>query len=384
MSKLLDELRKKYPTAKDAIRALGLDDAVLKSLPKLAYDGAANMMPTRLEYLAIDRTAKAINPLLMAMDAKGKEVTVDYAQLFKGLTTKNFKQRKPLIMDGIKKLIKGKTIAKDASVEHLAHLLDQFEHTPEPKSLDESVSKEQHNAMEAAAHGHSNLGIPKKVGEEFEQKDKGKSFDMKDWAMRHGVGEDAMEELRKSMDEMPENALDEEGENVEIEVEEGEDGEIEEEEAEDKIEEEEGEDKKAKDAKGKDSKHGKDNKGKGAMDKKFVTVDQMEKALKSQAAGMRKNAQEAAEAREFCRPYAGELPMGLDSAEKILRATAVIQGIEDAETIHPSALKTLIKTVGSRTESQTNGARADHLATDSVNTRNSTARWPDANRIGNV
>lgn len=30
-----------------------------------------------------------------------------------------------------------------------------------------SVSKAQHNAMEAAAHGHSTLGIPKKVGEEF-------------------------------------------------------------------------------------------------------------------------------------------------------------------------------------------------------------------------
>jgi hypothetical protein len=30
-----------------------------------------------------------------------------------------------------------------------------------------SVSEKQHNAMEAAAHGHSTLGIPKKVGEEF-------------------------------------------------------------------------------------------------------------------------------------------------------------------------------------------------------------------------
>ena len=30
-----------------------------------------------------------------------------------------------------------------------------------------SVSKAQHNAMEAAAHGNSTLGIPKKVGAEF-------------------------------------------------------------------------------------------------------------------------------------------------------------------------------------------------------------------------
>ncbi|HEX8893996.1 MAG TPA: NUDIX hydrolase, partial [Terriglobales bacterium] len=35
-----------------------------------------------------------------------------------------------------------------------------------------SVSEKQHNAMEAAAHGHSALGIPKSVGEEFVNADK--------------------------------------------------------------------------------------------------------------------------------------------------------------------------------------------------------------------
>lgn len=37
-----------------------------------------------------------------------------------------------------------------------------------------SKSRSQHNAMEAAAHGHSTLGIPKKVAEEFVAADKGK------------------------------------------------------------------------------------------------------------------------------------------------------------------------------------------------------------------
>lgn len=36
---------------------------------------------------------------------------------------------------------------------------------------DKSVSEAQHNAMEAAAHGKSTLGIPKKVGEEYVEKD---------------------------------------------------------------------------------------------------------------------------------------------------------------------------------------------------------------------
>lgn len=35
-----------------------------------------------------------------------------------------------------------------------------------------SVSDKQHNAMEAAAHGHSTLGIPKSVGQEFVDADK--------------------------------------------------------------------------------------------------------------------------------------------------------------------------------------------------------------------
>lgn len=35
-----------------------------------------------------------------------------------------------------------------------------------------SVSEKQHRAMEAAAHGKSTLGIPKKVGEEFVDADK--------------------------------------------------------------------------------------------------------------------------------------------------------------------------------------------------------------------
>ena len=39
---------------------------------------------------------------------------------------------------------------------------------------DESVSKKQHNAMEAAAHGNSTLGIPKSVGQEFVDKDASK------------------------------------------------------------------------------------------------------------------------------------------------------------------------------------------------------------------
>jgi hypothetical protein len=51
-----------------------------------------------------------------------------------------------------------------------------------------SVSPKQHNAMEAAAHGNSTLGIPKSVGEDFVMADTKKtgSFHGKSNALGHG------------------------------------------------------------------------------------------------------------------------------------------------------------------------------------------------------
>lgn len=42
---------------------------------------------------------------------------------------------------------------------------------PELETMDKSVSEAQRRAMQAAAHGHSTLGIPKSVGKEFAEKD---------------------------------------------------------------------------------------------------------------------------------------------------------------------------------------------------------------------
>lgn len=39
-----------------------------------------------------------------------------------------------------------------------------------------SKTAKQHRAMAAAAHGKSNIGIPKSVGQEFLKADKGKTF----------------------------------------------------------------------------------------------------------------------------------------------------------------------------------------------------------------
>jgi hypothetical protein len=377
VSKLGVALRKKYKTPREAIKALGLDESLL-DVPRLAFDGAKDMKPTRLEFLVTTRAASAINPLLMAMDSKGKPVTVDYGAMFKGLTTKNLKARKSVIMDALKKALKGKTIAKDASMEHVAHMLDQLEHVSEPKSLDESVSGEQHKAMEAAAHGQSNIGIPANVGEEFSRADAGKSFDkmVRDWMAAKdwtgGMSDDDVEALKKMHeDAMPENALDESEEKKEAEDEEETDKKAEDETAEEAEDEEEADkDKAAKDksAKDKAAKDAKDKAAKdkaGAMDTKIkpITQDQVNKAVEVGVAAERKRNQATMAAREFVKPFIGDVSMALDSEETILRAAAKALNIEDADTIHVSALKPLIKTIGSVTSRDT---AFDHQAHDSA------------------
>jgi len=345
--------------------------------------------PTRLQYSLLMRTAAAINPLL-ATDAK-----VNYAPLFKGVTTKNFKERKPALLTGIKTAIAGKTIAKDASVEHLAHMLDQFEAAPAlaDKSMDESVSGPQHRAMEAAAQGQSTLGIPENVGEEFAEADKGKTFgdSLRAWAKDKGfelADEDyaALDEMHKSCrDEKMPDAEDEDPDKKKEEEEgaaDGDDGEAEDEAEGEKKDDDEDDGKKKPAAKDKQAK----DKGKGAMDKKVITQDEVNRAIAAERARSR----EAVEARAFVRPYVGDVSLALDSAEDIYRATAKALRIEDAETVHASALKSLIKVTGEArkkamaSDSSSFFSAGPNLAQDAAASDTFTKMFPGASRIGAV
>jgi hypothetical protein len=350
------------------------------------------MKPTRLEYAVLMRTARAINPLL-AQDAK-----VDYAPILKGLSTKNFKTRKPQIVDGLRKALTGKTIAKDASIEHLAKMLDHFEGSP--AQADESVSGSQHRAMEAAAHGSSNLDIPKSVGEEFSKADKGKTFgDMiRDWSAArdwsNGMDEAGLSELEKmhgdcSMDSEEETESEEEAEDKHADDKkahdkksakdrkaakdsEKEDEEKAEDEFPDKKDEEaeddfeEAEDKHADDRhaddRARDSKRAKDKKG--AMDKRSITQDEVNKAIEAAVAGERKRSKLAQDARAFVRPFVGEV-VG-DSAEAVLRAGAKALNIDDAEKLHVDALRPLISVFGKQRIEGTRSRYEPDLAMDAA------------------
>ena len=394
MSKLGDALRKKYKTPRAALRALGLDEKLL-DVSHLAYDGALTMKATKLEYLATTRIARAVNPLL-AFDAQ-----VDYRPLTKGLTTKNFAARKPQILSGLKTMLKGKTLAADAelNMENVKKVLELIEHFGEKgpsggkelsgETLDESATSEQHKAMEAAAHGKSNLGIPKEVGKEFADADKGKSFDemIKDWAASRGMSDDDVEELKKMhTDSMPgETALDAEDpeEDPEKELDAGDDD----------MDAEDEDDEfdplaKAKDKKGAKDRMGAKDKKKGAMDRKVITQDELSKAVQAAVMSERKHNTATAEAREFVRPYVGELPLALDSAEKVYRAAAGALEIEDAATVHPSALKVLIKTIGrpagSRNSDDTGGSFLGAMDRAAEGTQSFEDMFPGAGRIGNI
>ena len=361
MGKIADELRKKFKSPREAIAALGLDESLL-DVKRLALDGARKM-PTRLEALALRLTARAVNPLL-AFDAK-----VDYAPVFKGLNTGNFKDRKPKIVTDLKALVKGKTLAADAEVNmgHVAKMFDHLEHVAEPKSLDESVSEEQHKAMEAAAHGTSNLGIPKDVGKEFSEADKGKTFRdaMPAFLREKGMSEDDIAhcmDMFPGEDEMPENALDA----------------AEEEKKKKEAEEKEAADKKAKDEAAEKEK---DEKEKG-MDK-MVTKDAMNAAIKEAVTGAvdteRKNNVATAEARAFVRPWVGDLSMALDSAEKVFRGAASALGVKNAEKINIEGLRAIIEL-----QPKPGAHPSQHLAQDSAREENSSTfykMFPDAARI---
>lgn len=118
MSALKDALRKKFATPIDAMKALGLDEALLNQENDMSK-------PTRFAALMLSSTAARIAPLL-AMDAK---VTLP-TSLFAGVTPKNVKDAKTGILAGVRTAIDGKLrsgVALDATMKGLAKAIDTFE-----------------------------------------------------------------------------------------------------------------------------------------------------------------------------------------------------------------------------------------------------------------
>ena len=191
MTKFGEALREKFRSPREAILALGLDESLLIPSKK---DGPMNTTALATRTLSVGAIVAALRPNLK------KDAKVSVAMAFDGIRTgKKFDVGK--LASRLRTQLKDK-LAQDASMGQIAELLDKIDEH-ERESADESVSKEQHDAMEAAANGSSNLGIPQKVGEEFEKADKGKKFGDKarDWMTEKGMSEDDIGELEAMMEE---------------------------------------------------------------------------------------------------------------------------------------------------------------------------------------
>jgi 8-oxo-dGTP pyrophosphatase MutT (NUDIX family) len=271
---------------------------------------------TRLGAIVLMTTANTVAPAL-AMDAK-IELPRD---AFAALTTKNFKASKAGLLSTVRAAIDGKLrkgLALDATMSGLAKAIDAFEELE--NGADESASEEQHKAMEAAANGTSTLDIPKAVGEEFADADKGKTFDaepFKSFLREKGMGED---DIMKACDMLPKPALDSDETPEEKAA----------------REKKESDDKAAKDAEMKDMV------SKPAMDAALQAHG--EKIAKQVAESVTKSVRETErgirEALHTVKDFVGELPasMAFDSAAGVYRQALKMKGVANAETLHADAL----------------------------------------------
>jgi hypothetical protein len=343
----------KYPSFIEAHEA---GTKAIKSLPgaeDMAWDSTENetmttKLPTRFAYLACEVASAALRPLLAA-DQK-----VDIMPVFRDVTAKNFKADK--IRLALDEVVKGK-LAKDATTESMMPMMSAMEHAASPATSDESVSPEQHRAMMAAAGGNSTLGIPKNVGEEFAEADKGKKFGdgpMHDQICSFLEGKlspEDMEMVRSLIsaeghqeDAMPEALRNEEraGEDVAGTMETQEKG------PKPYMASSGARDKAARDKAARD---------KAAMDG-MVSRTAMDAALRAMADASEKRTAEAvrqaqdqfrvsqreiADALSEVRPKVGDLPaIAFDSAEAVRRHALKVSGIAGHDTIHASALSSLV------------------------------------------
>lgn len=319
--------------------------------------------PTRLAALTLGLVAASVAPLI----AKDSKIELPKA-LFADLTSKNINAKKAGLLAGVKAAATGKLrsgLAMDASMEHVGKVLDTVSGLFETeKGADESTSEEQHKAMEAAANGESNTGIPKAVGEEFAEADKGKTFDaepLKAFLKEKGVSD---EDIMAAMDLMPKAMAGDESEEEKA-----------------KREKAESEKKAEDEKKALDAKTAKDNEMKD-----MVTKPAMDAALKAVAETTAKSVRETERgirvALAEVRPFVGELPatLAFDSGADVKRHALTMLGVENAKTLHADALDAVLG-VQPKIGARPNDNGSPRLAMDADASKDFSSRFPDAGRI---
>jgi ADP-ribose pyrophosphatase YjhB (NUDIX family) len=285
---------------------------------------------TRFGAVALSITAAHVAPLL-AMDQKAT-LPVD---LFKGLTSKNYKTGRENLLAGVRLALDGKLrkgLALDGSMQNFAKAIDAFNENMSGAGVDEEAPKPEE--MENAAKvGPLDVPEPRKEPGE-------KGFDaepFKNFLREKGLGED---DIMKACDMMPKSDITGDAEETP-------------------------EEKAAREKKEKDAAAAKD-----AEMKDMVSKPAMDAALKAQAsefqkelAKVRDNERGVRAAIAEVHPWVGELPatMAFDTAADVHRHALVMRGVEGAKTLHADALLPILKTLPK------NGARPSENQTTNPN-----------------
>ncbi|CCE05772.1 conserved hypothetical protein [Bradyrhizobium sp. STM 3843] len=293
-------------------------DAAIPKLEELFLMSKRDLL-TRKGAVAMGALMIALRPKL-AMDAK-----IDLAPLFKGVTSKNFKEKKAGIVEGITKLTAGK-LAQDASIDDVAALLDSLDGVDpaEGAAADNDATEglpvvgqgPNETTMDAGAEGVRQFLTGKLSDEDI----------AKVCAMIDGGG--AADELDDDTTTAP-PALDEDKDKEMVD--------------------------------------------KPAMDAAIA------KAVADTTAQVTKTQREIRDAERKVRPYVGELAIACDSAEGVYRAALSAMGLGDKiKGVHASALPTILEMQplpGSKPKP------TPTVAMDAASAKGFADRFPEASRI---
>ena len=114
----------------------------------------------------------------------------------------------------------------------------------------------------------------------------------------------------------------------------------------------------------------------------MMTKTAMDAAIAEAQAAERRNQTAIREAERAVRPFVGEISHAFDSAPAVYRHALKMLGVKDADTLHDSALKTVLgyqKTAAHRT-----GDRVKIAADSAAAGKGFDAMFPAAARIGNA
>ena len=329
-------------------------------------DSAENL---QMNKIVLTRKAAVINGALLALVSPkmAADKKIDFGPVLKGITHKNFKEKRTELLASIATLAKP-LLAKDASIESkdLEKILDIMEMVQPSEGVDTDPNS-----------GLPMSALPVKKVEDEDLEDEGTMDEgpIREYAKSKGWADDDVTEMLGMM--KPKKAEDAEESEEEKKA----------------REKKEAEAKAAKDKGAKDEPppfKGRPNPGgkidDSAKDKDMVTTKAMDAALKAMAATTEKRVLETQRgiraAETECRPYIGAT-IAMDSAtcaEDVYRTTLVALGEDEAamKDLPLVALKSILKHIPKPGEKK---PTTPHIAMDAAAASGFAGRYPDAMKI---